>query len=419
MKQLFLILTVIFSQFLFSQRNCGTPQKMKEFFKANPDKVEYSKELRKFLENPNNLKRQSRTASVVTVPVVVHVLYKDATQNITDAQIQSQLAVLNNDFRKLNSDFSAVVPSVFQPYGADLEIAFCLATKDPNGNATNGIVRKSVPSSFVFDDYYYTPKGDLAWDTSKYLNIWVGAFTDTSLLGWAYLPDAVGATDLDGYFYDGLCIGYQYFGTNGTVVAPYNKGRTATHEIGHYFGLNHPWGEDESSCGDAFNDDGVQDTPGTNNPYFGKPAFPNYTNVCDTTTYPNGAMFMNFMDYVDDDSMAFFTNGQKTITKNTLSGPRASLLNSNACSNLAVSEIEKIEKIVLFPNPSSQFISISSPLINANEIEIFDNSGKLVLAKPKLQDQEKIDIRKLPVGIYYVRIYKDGKLLKSDKFIKK
>lgn len=419
MKQLFLILTVIFSQFLFSQRNCGTTQKMEAFFKANPDKVEYSKELRNFLENPENLKRRNRITSVVTIPVVVHVLYKDSFQNITDSQIQSQLTVLNNDFRKLNSDFSTVVPPIFQPYGADLEIAFCLATKDPNGNATTGIVRKSVPSSFVFDDYYYTPQGDLAWDTSKYLNIWIGAFTDTSVLGWAYLPDAAGATDSNGYYYDGLCIDYKYFGTNGTATAPYNKGRTATHEIGHYFGLKHPWGEDKSVCGDALNDDGVQDTPGTNKPYFGTPNFPDATNVCDTTTYPNGAMFMNFMDYVDDIAMAFFTNGQKTITKNTLSGPRASLLNSNACSSLSVSDIEKIEKIVLFPNPSSQYISISSPLINVNEIEIFDNSGKLVFAKSKLQNQEKIDIKKLNEGIYYVRIYKDGTLLKSDKFIKK
>ena len=415
MKQLFLLLTVICSQFLFSQRNCGTPQKMKDFFKANPDKVEYSKELRKFLENPNNLKRQNRTTSVVTIPVVVHVLYKNATQNISDEQIQSQLAVLNNDFRKLNSDFSTVVPPVFQAYGADLEIAFCLATKDPNGNTTNGIIRKSVPSSFVFDDDYYTSAGDLAWDTSKYLNIWVGAFTDETLLGWAYLPDAVGAVDSNGFYYDGLCIGYECFGTTGTAIAPYNKGRTATHEIGHYFGLNHPWGEDGSSCGDSFNDDGVQDTPGTDSPYFGAPTFPDYTNVCDTVTYPNGAMFMNFMDYVDDAAMAFFTNGQKTITKNTLSAPRASLLNANACSNLYVSDTENI---ILFPNPSSQFISVSSPLIEANGIEIFDNSGKLVLTKTKLQNQEKIDVRKLPVGVYYVRIYKDGKLLKSDKFIK-
>ena len=110
-------------------------------------------------------------------------------------------------------------------------------------------------------------------------------------------------------------------------------------------------------------------------------------------------MFMNYMDYVDDDSMAFFTVGQKNITSNTLAGPRASLLNSNACSNLAVSEVEKVEKIVLFPNPSSQFISISSPLIKVDEVEIFDTSGKLVLSKAKMQNQEKIDIKKLPLGL--------------------
>lgn len=417
MKKLLLTLLVIFSQGIFAQRTCGTPQKMKEFFKANPDKVEYSKELRKFLENPENVKRQNRTTSVVTVPVVVHVLYKNATQNITDAQIQSQLTVLNSDFRKLNSDFSTVVPPTFQPYGADLEIAFCLATKDPNGNATTGIIRKSVASSFNFDNNYYTSSGDLAWDPTKYLNIWVGAFSNTQYLGWAYLPDAAGDP------YDGLAISYKYFGTIGTATAPYNKGRTATHEIGHYFGLNHPWGTidgDTDTCGSLTNDDGVADTPQTSAAYYGNGnVFPDFANTCDNVTYPNGAMFMNYMDYVDDDSMAFFTVGQKNITSNTLAGPRASLLNSNACSNLAVSEVEKVEKIVLFPNPSSQFISISSPLIKVDEVEIFDTSGKLVLSKAKMQNQEKIDIKKLPLGLYYVRIYKEGNLLKSDKFIKK
>lgn len=419
MKKYLLIVILLLFQIFLAQRTCGTPQKMSNFFKANPDKVEYSKELRKFLETSRNLKRQSKVTSVITIPVVVHVLYKNSIQNISDAQIQSQLTVLNNDFRKLNSDFSTVVPAAFQSYGADFEIAFCLATKDPNGNATTGIIRKSIPSSFVFDDDYYKPQGDLAWDTTKYLNIWIGEFTDTTLLGWAYLPDAVDATDSNGYYFDGLCIGYKYFGTIGTATAPYNKGRTATHEIGHYFGLNHPWGEDGSICGNSNNDDGVQDTPGTNNPYYGTPVFPNFDNVCDVTTYPSGAMFMNYMDYVDDVNMAFFTLGQKNIAQNTLAGPRASLLNSNACTTLSVFDSEKISKIVLYPNPSSQYISVSSPLANFDGIEIFDNSGKLVLSKSKIQSQEKIDIKFLPSGLYFVRVYSNSTLLKSDKFIKK
>lgn len=416
MKKIILLPVFLLFNFYYSQRTCGTPQKMQQFFLEHPELVTYSKELRNFLKNPANLKK-NRTTTVVTVPVVVHVLYKNSTQNITDAQIQSQLAVLNKDFRKLNADFSTVVPSVFQPYGADLEIAFCMATKDPNGNATTGIVRKSVSSSFNFDNNYYKSSGDLAWDPTKYLNIWVGAFSDTSLLGWAYLPDAAGQP------YDGLCISYKYFGTVGTVTSPYDKGRTATHEIGHYFGLQHPWGEadygatpDSSVCGTAGWDDFCADTPATYYPHFDCPTFPDNSYTCTSTV--NGAMFMNFMDYVDDACMAFFTSDQKVITSNTIAGPRASLLNSNGCASLGTSEIEKNESIKLYPNPSSQFISVSSPLTNIDEIEVFDTSGKLVFTKTNLKVQEKIDIKSLSAGIYYVRIYSKGKLLKSDKLIK-
>lgn len=415
MKKIFLLFSFVLANLVFGQRTCGTPQKMEQFFKDNPQLKAYSKELRAFLTNPENITKKG-TTSVVTVPVVVHVLYKNTTQNISDAQIQSQITVLNNDYRKLNADYNTVVPAAFKPFGADLEIAFCMATKTPTGAATTGIVRKSVASSFSFDNNYYTSSGDLAWDPTKYLNIWVGAFTNTGYLGWAYLPDAAGQA------YDGLAISYKYFGTIGTATAPYNKGRTATHEIGHYFGLEHPWGSidgDTDTCGSATNDDGVADTPTTSAAYYGCPTFPDFANTCDNTTYPNGAMFMNYMDYVDDACMAMFSAGQKIITSNTLAGPRASLLNSNGCATLSTSEVESIERIKLFPNPSSQFISISSPLVNVDEIEIFDNSGKLVLAKSKLQTQEKIDIKKLTPGLYYVRIYNKGNLLKSDKFIKK
>lgn len=411
MKKAYLFLFLLIYTLSSSQRTCGTPNKMNNFFREHPEMVSYSKELRKFLETPSNVRKRT-IGTVITVPVVVHVLYKNSTQNISDAQILSQIAVLNDDFRKANSDFSTVVPAVFQTYGADLQIAFCMATKDPNGLATNGIVRKSIDSSFDFDNDYYKPTGDLAWDTTKYLNVWVGSFTDNTLLGFAYLPDAAGLP------YDGLCIEYKYFGTTGTAAFPFNKGRTATHEIGHYFGLNHPWGEDGSTCGAANNDDGVADTPGTNNPYYGSPTFPDSSKVCDVITYPNGAMFMNYMDYVNDANMAFFTAGQKVITSNTLVGPRASLYNSNGCASMSTSEIDKIDKIKIYPNPSSQYISVSSPLVNVDEIEVFDNSGRLVLSKTNILPQEKIDIKNLAVGIYYIRIYSKGSLLKSEKIIK-
>ncbi len=113
-------------------------------------------------------------------------MYKNAAQNISDAQIASQLAVLNADFRKLNSDYNTIVPAAFKPFGADMELVFCLATKKSDGSATTGIERKSVASSFSFPNNYYQSSGLVAWDPTKYLNIWVGDMPNP-YLGWALL----------------------------------------------------------------------------------------------------------------------------------------------------------------------------------------------------------------------------------------
>jgi hypothetical protein len=292
---------------LYAQRTCATHEKTQELMQTVPGFAAHHEEMKAYLRNTSQthlFNKPNAPQVVVTIPVVFHVLYKNATQNISDAQILSQLAVLNADYRKLNTDFNSVVPSAFRPLGADMEITFCLATRTPTGAVTTGITRKSVASSFSFDNNYYAASGQPAWDPTKYLNIWVGKFTDNSLLGFAYLPDSAGAN------YDGLCISYTAFGTTGTAAAPFNKGRTATHEIGHYFGLDHPWGADDSNCNTTANSDGVADTPATNNPYYNCPTFPSNTNACNTTA--NGSMFMNYMDYVNDACMYMFTLNQST-----------------------------------------------------------------------------------------------------------
>lgn len=408
-KCLLLIAGFVVANF-YAQRTCATDAKMKEFFAQNPQALARKMDLRNYLVAKNTADTAGKKM-VVTIPVVVHVLYKNTAQNISDAQIASQIAVLNNDFRKLNADFNTVVPAAFQPMASDLELAFCMATKDPDGNATTGIERKSVASNFNYNDNYYLASGLTVWDPTKYLNIWVGDMAD-DYLGWAYLPDAAGTP------FDGLAIGYKYFGTIGSATAPYNKGRTATHEIGHYFGLLHPWGEDDSLCGTSDNDDGCADTPATNAPYFGSPVFPTNTYAC--TPSANGSMFMNYMDYVNDNKMAMFSNDQKTITGNTMSGPRASLLNSNACSStLGVNEVDRGSSINIFPNPTTQYISIASPLVKINEVEIFSSDGRLAKKVFIKNETDKIDVKDFANGVYYIRTYSDKQFIKSMKFIKK
>lgn len=415
MKKFLLLLSSAFFLSAYGQRTCGTDKKMAEFFAANPQAKANRDALKDYLVH--NEFKQSKKAGVVTIPVVVHVLYSSTAMNISEAQIASQIKVLNDDFRKLNADFSTVVPSYFQGNAADMELAFCMATKKPDGSSTTGIERKSVTASFNFDDNYYKTTGLVAWDPTKYLNIWVGNMS-ADYLGWAYLPDSAGAA------YDGLAIGYKQFGTTGTAVSPYNKGRTATHEIGHYFGLEHPWGSVEdygnnplkSNCGKTGWDDFCADTPATYYPHFDKPTNVNIYTCVSTTS---GAMFMNYMDYVYDNQMAFFTNGQKTIAQNTMSGPRASLLNSNACGVLGVDDVEKSNSINVFPNPAVNYISIASPLVKINEVEIFSADGKLVKKANVKNETDKIDVKNLAVGTYYVRTYNETGFVKSMKFIKK
>ena len=264
------------------------------------------------------IKSGEKTRVVVTIPVVVHILYKTTAENISDAQVNSQIAVLNADFRKTNADAS-LIPASFAGVAADCEVNFCLAQRTPTGAATTGIVRKSttVASWSTNDAIKYSAQGgDDAWNTSQYLNIWVGTLGN-SLLGYAQFPGTgLAATD-------GVVILNTAFGTTGTAAAPFNKGRTATHEVGHWLNLRHIWGD--ANCGS----DLVSDTPTHNTANYGCPAA-GHLSTCTGTPVE---MTMNYMDYTDDACMYMFTAGQKARMQAVLTtgGARASLATSLGC----------------------------------------------------------------------------------------
>ncbi|NNL92387.1 MAG: T9SS type A sorting domain-containing protein [Saprospiraceae bacterium] len=263
------------------------------------------KATRKFMNNP-----QKAVTGIVTIPVVVHVVYNTAAQNISTAQINSQITILNEDFRRLNSDANGTWPQA-----ADSEIEFCLATVDPNGNTTSGITRTStsVTAHGTNDSVKFTSSGGIdAWPTSDYLNIWV-CNIGGGILGYAQFPGGPASTD-------GVVNGYQYFGNTGTATAPFDLGRTCTHEVGHWLNLRHIWGD--GGCGV---DDFVGDTPTSDNPNYGCAS--GHVS-CGTTD-----MVENYMDYSDDDCMNLYTEGQKTRMRALFDtgGFRESLLSSNAC----------------------------------------------------------------------------------------
>jgi pregnancy-associated plasma protein-A len=251
-------------------------------------------------------------AGSTRIPVVVHIVYKTDEQNISEEQIKSQIEVLSADYRKKNADLSSV-PGVFQPVVADARIEFSLATTDPNGNPTNGITRtQTTVASFSDDDAVKSAAtgGADPWPRESYLNIWVCDLRG-GLLGYAQFPGGPAATD-------GVVILYAAFGTMGTARAPFNRGRTATHEIGHWLNLRHIWGDDGDGCS---GDDFVADTPNQGGPNYGKPEFPTISCM----NGPHGDMFMNFMDYVDDAAMLMFTSGQVNRMQDTLDSSRSSI----------------------------------------------------------------------------------------------
>jgi hypothetical protein len=248
---------------------------------------------------------------ITTIPVVVHVVYRTPGENISAAQIQSQIAVLNKDFRATNPD-KANVPEPWKGLVADTRVQFELAPKGPKGNPACGITRTKTTREFFDPDDSVKSNatgGRNPWPTDKYLNIWVCSLGG-GLLGYAKFPGGPPKTD-------GVVILNTAFGTTGTVTAPFNLGRTTTHEIGHWLNLRHIWGDTEDCSGTDF----VADTPNAEGPNFDKPTFPHIS----CSNGPNGDMFMNYMDYVDDDSMFMFTSQQVTRMTAALDGPRSSI----------------------------------------------------------------------------------------------
>jgi hypothetical protein len=275
----------------------------------------------------------------IRIPVVVHVVHNTEAQNISDAQVISQIEALNSDFRKLNRDLENV-PQPFLPFVADTNIEFALAVRDPNGNSTNGITR-TLTSEIQFIEPHGDPLGHKnqpikhsdqgghdPWPTDKYLNIWVCNLryhnNDTGTLelasGYSQFPGGEAK-------HDGVVINYDSFGTVGDRRPHRQLGRTATHEIGHWLSLKHLWGK-AGGCTGNDDDDDVSDTPHQKGRNSRCPTFPS-TEQCCKDTGTNGTMFMNYLDLTDDECMCMFTLGQAVRMRATLNTARRHILSSD------------------------------------------------------------------------------------------
>jgi hypothetical protein len=292
-----------------SRRQCGAMQEYERLLEEEPSFRRNQQRAEQFIERAMvSGEADQATRRLIKIRTVVHVVYRRDEENISKSQINSQIKVLNRDFRATNPDISQV-PAPWQGLVKDAKIEFELAKRNPDGKPSDGVTRtKTDRVQFGVGDDVKTKSGGgkPAWPANRYLNIWV-CNLGGGLLGYAQFPGGPARTD-------GVVCTYKGFGTTGTAQPPFDGGRTATHEVGHWLNLRHIWGDTPDCSGG----DRCVDTPNAEGPNFGAPTFPHMT--CNNG--PNGDMFMNYMDYVDDAAMFMFTAGQVTRMNATLAGPR-------------------------------------------------------------------------------------------------
>ncbi len=294
---------------------CGTDQYLAEILKTSPELLksltQYNDEISKASDNDSKLNKKGTTR---TIPVVFHIIHMYGAENISKAQIDDQVRIMNEAYQKLNAD-TAATRTIFKGLAADFDIEFKLARKDPNGNCTEGITRTV---SYLTDGGDDAVKNLIRWDYRKYLNIWViknisldpGAGGIT--LGYATFPQGTNSTK------DGIVLRADYVGSIGTASGNGNKGRTLVHEIGHWLGLFHPFEGYQpnisSGCGGNCSNSGdyVCDTPPVDKPSFGCPTT---NNTCNNDVPNQLDMVENYMDYANGSCQNMFTKGQKAVVE--------------------------------------------------------------------------------------------------------
>lgn len=339
------------------------------------------------IQNRNRLAgrnaRIGAVCDVVRIPVVVHIVHDNTAgtigginnANVSDAQVLNQIRVLNEDYRRKPNTKGFNNNAV----GADLQIEFFLATADPNGKPTNGITRHYYTDQHSFD--IYSDETVLAnivsWPSDRYLNIWVVRASSTSYLGVAQFPSVSGIAGLDNSSelqdkVDGAIIDFRAFGTGGAITTKlYYLGRTATHEIGHWLGLLHTWGD--AFCGTDY----CNDTPTCESGNQSANCGPKYSN-CNGTRTRN--MTENYMDYSPDSCMNVFTVNQSERIRAVLeASPRRAKLVRLACTQVAYSSSFQIE---VYPNPTPNDLNVKVILTEFGDfdIELFAMTGQRIYA---------------------------------------
>ena len=403
----------VFAMQLNAQQKCVSSEYLsKEFlddlsFKQRAEQIEIFTKQKTTAAGINQ--RDVFASPVIRIPVVFHVLYRTADEDISIQKILDQLDALNRDYRRKNAD-TINTPSAFKQDAADMEIEFQLAGSDPMGRSTSGIVRKYTPVTYWMSDdkiKFDSSYGDNAWDSKSYLNIWICNLKD--VLGYSTFPGQDPKKD-------GVVLDYKNVLGNGASMA--NKGRTIVHEVGHWLNLKHIWGD--TFCGD----DNVDDTP-KQSTY--TPGCPGGTRIS-CSNAPTGDMYMNYMDFTDDGCMNMFSKGQKQRARVLFDagGPRNSIrfsqgFNQPTAAAAALPDFyPRWYNAEVYPNPATDHVNIYfdyDERWQGKELQVIDMTGKLLFRKKIDSKVQRIDLSHLQPGVYIIKASKENEAI-AQKFIK-
>jgi hypothetical protein len=409
-----LMCSVVMAQVKWNR--CGTYELMQAKEQQNPG---YMARANACFDNAKRIAdaakgNRSANDTIYHIQLVFHILYMAPEENIPDSVIYSQIAVLNEDYRRLNAD-TALTRDCFKPVAGDARMDFHLATVDPNGNPTNGITRTAGTPQFGFYSFgsdnmkVGSLGGKDPWPTDRYVNVWVCNLSfGIGVLGYSFPPDnapnwPAGSTADSAK--QGVVLHYPVVGRN--FSAPIDPtvagGKSLTHELGHYFGLRHIWGD-----GDCSVDDGLDDTPN---------ADAAHQQTCDTTVntcvdspvdFPD--MIENYMDYSDDRCLNMFTHEQIGIMRAMLQTSRAGVATVEIISGIK-NIADNFESIQLYPNPAKGIINLDVKTKNTStyNYEIRNALGEKVEAASATSGAyQVIDLSAQPSGVYFAKIFSEG-----------
>ncbi len=423
-RLLSLVIVLSFSLRLSAQpiKRCGTSEYYAAKIANDPSyeaSVKAAHQRAMALRNNLPTDPKSLTVTVRMIPVVVHVIYKTASQNIPLSRIQQQIDILNIDFLRLNVDAQKTRPE-FLSFASRANIQFYLATIDPSGNPTNGVTYTNTTvtsfNSSTDDMKQNSTGGENAWNTAEYLNIWVCNLSG-GILGITTFPGGPAS-------YDGLVISSDYFGPVASS-SPYDLGRTTTHEMGHYFGLEHPFASGNCTNNDCTIDgDYMCCTPPQSATIF---ACDTSSNSCHSDATGLNHPFStdvhdqveNFMEYTDDSCMNMFCTDQTNYMQATLLTDRASLgFDTTVTVGLKVIINELESRPTISPNPGFENFTIQALHNAITHVTVYDINGRQVLDEQVVAARQfPLNLTSQPSGMYLVKI-KYGNSFYTTKLIK-